>query len=764
MRVSILLLIGVLALSLAALSAGSFSGDTVVAGTDANLQGDADCNGAVNSQDAASVLLQAAGAGSAGCASRANVDCQSGINAFDALLIVKFDAGLGAGGAGGCIAIGSALPESSGEELIDQALDAGQIDISTAVLYKAYWAFGEPRLPAQYNSPADHGDIPDDVLAPPDGVSQAVLDELVRYQIPPAYEDSWYYDQSQSAQAIQPAEATPAPISPNWVFVDALDEKVKVWFDQNIAGDYEKATDLSYEVDVIWAKYKDLLGVEPLPDGSLAPGRNGGDARFDIYLVNLTQDRIHGAFTMYDPPASSANPCPAAAGYVEMNNADTIDQMKGTLAHELFHAFQRAMPLGFPCSERKWFLESTATWAEDFVYPQGNTERAYEDFKHTSGKPIFDWDRDGYGAWPFWFYLARSDSPQVIADIFDYVQTHTLLESIDAKIFGGFQDRWPEFALYAWNYPPEDKFQQWDGLDWHQVYRSLGGGYGNPPDALTLGENETSKDYSAAPSRVEALGMEYYHLTIPAPGDGQKDPSQLQINNPFTTTPAGVAVQIAYMIDGAWHTEDITGVGGRSFCRNTPGNRVTEVVVIISNSNLPPAAPSPEFSKPLAVVRDACGWTGEAHAEHHFTTGLSGGDWTVTVDATNLVFKSNGLLLSGNVKTTYAGVYYSDTGPTPGNCTVSGSGEIQAAENSGSILITSQDATSIHYSTSGFVFYSFPITVQCPGDPPSQQSGSSQFWVQVEGQVSNNLNLLEGTATKQTTPDASVTYNWHYER
>jgi hypothetical protein len=242
----------------------------------------------------------------------------------------------------------------------------------------------------------------------------------------------------------------------------------------------------------------------------------------------------------------------------------------------------------------------------------------------------------------------------------------------------------------------------------------------------------------------------------------------LTINNPFGAgAPAGLAVQIAYRVGSKWETDDLTDMGSKTWCRADPADKVEEVIVMVSNSNLPPAANSPAFSKPVAVVRDACGFTGEAHGTHTFNLGT---EWVVEVDATDLVFLPSGASvnfykpISGTIKTTYSGVYYNDTDETPGPCTVSGSLTVPVGPDDGYISIIPQQGGSITYSLAGNTSGQVALTISCPGDPPTNATNISQYWMLANSIATANANLLEGNALGPPTDNSTSEFNWHFER
>ena len=190
------------------------AGQSADAGADLNLQGDVDCNNAVNSLDAVPILFQVAGVSSVPCAARANVNCTGGSIALDALAIVKYDAGI-APAASGCVAIGSALPDLDGEGLIDAALLAGtdrrqSRRLSTRRTGRS--ATHSCRRSSTARPQAETYRTKSSSRL--QGVSQEVLDELAKYRLPPSNPNSWYYQQSINAAHPAAGDSGSADMTP----------------------------------------------------------------------------------------------------------------------------------------------------------------------------------------------------------------------------------------------------------------------------------------------------------------------------------------------------------------------------------------------------------------------------------------------------------------------------------------------------------------------------------------------------------------------
>ena len=163
--------------------------------------------------------------------------------------------------------------------------------------------------------------------------------------------------------------------------------------------------------DSVYANYRALGYTTPLTDG----GASGG-TEYDIFFINLAPQNVYG-YT-FSPPD----------GYMELDNdyAERIYQTKGatglriTLAHELFHSVQFAVWVGG--NDGIWWQEATATFMEEYNYPDINDYWQYLDpdwFCNTlfenPATPLNQGstgscDTHMYGAAVFCQYLVRTDS------------------------------------------------------------------------------------------------------------------------------------------------------------------------------------------------------------------------------------------------------------------------------------------------------------------------------------------------------------------
>ena len=122
----------------------------------------------------------------------------------------------------------------------------------------------------------------------------------------------------------------------------------------------------------------DLGWTAPIADGAL-----GGDARTDVYVKELNADTSGGSLFGYaaTDAGQSADRRHAFLVLDDDYAADEFDGYGGdptipvqvTAAHEYNHVLQYA----YDFFQDSWMFESTATWAEDKVFPAGNDFHAY---------------------------------------------------------------------------------------------------------------------------------------------------------------------------------------------------------------------------------------------------------------------------------------------------------------------------------------------------------------------------------------------------
>ncbi|GAB3862403.1 hypothetical protein GCM10028801_27880 [Nocardioides maradonensis] len=116
-----------------------------------------------------------------------------------------------------------------------------------------------------------------------------------------------------------------------------------------------------------------------MPLGDLSSPDNGGDARTDIYLGELSRYSLYG-FCTSDDPALNTEFAGSAYCVLDNNYAHAeypfhtpLENLEVTAAHEFFHAVQ----FSYNFFQDHWIMEATATWAEDELYTDINDNVQY---------------------------------------------------------------------------------------------------------------------------------------------------------------------------------------------------------------------------------------------------------------------------------------------------------------------------------------------------------------------------------------------------
>jgi hypothetical protein len=159
----------------------------------------------------------------------------------------------------------------------------------------------------------------------------------------------------------------------------------------------------------------------PKPDGT-----RGGDARTDVYLAEVGDDGLYGYCTD-DDPATTFDQwayCVLDNDYRpgQFGTRNTpLENVQVTAAHEYFHAVQYA----YDAFEDGWFMEATATWAEDELF-DGVDDNVFYLRESALTNPRRALDRFGglfhYGNWIFFRHLtermrtSQGDLPTLVRD------------------------------------------------------------------------------------------------------------------------------------------------------------------------------------------------------------------------------------------------------------------------------------------------------------------------------------------------------------
>jgi len=209
-----------------------------------------------------------------------------------------------------------------------------------------------------------------------------------------------------SDDAPDPTDTTPADGVPDWAQL-TLDQLEAVW---------------TYEIGT--RGYR-------APASDEAADNNGGDARLDVYLANVSLDGLYG----YCAPEAAVGPGPTERfrgyGYCVLDEdfvgfpTPPIGSLKVTAAHEFFHMVQ----FNYDAFEDSWIMESTATWMEERYADDVNDNRFYlsSSQMHQPATPLDKFGNAGqqYGNWIFFERLSRKYGVDVVRTLWQRMDTMT---------------------------------------------------------------------------------------------------------------------------------------------------------------------------------------------------------------------------------------------------------------------------------------------------------------------------------------------------
>ena len=167
-------------------------------------------------------------------------------------------------------------------------------------------------------------------------------------------------------------------------------------------------------MEEVWRKQVMELGWPAPP----SDGRDGGDARMDVYLMDLLDDDGNGIMgaaraghQFGDNPSTAAVEAYASSTLLRMDNdfeelayqGDPLDLMHSTAAHEFHHAIQH----GYDIDDLTWYAEASAVWMEAQTFPKTRDAAGYAEYAYRYPELCFGStnDPDGgmvvYGEWMF---------------------------------------------------------------------------------------------------------------------------------------------------------------------------------------------------------------------------------------------------------------------------------------------------------------------------------------------------------------------------
>ena len=761
-----------------------------------------------------------------------------------------------------------ATPDASSEALINQARAANTITAEQALTYRVFALFGDGRLPAQFEGAPSTGSdhlLLRELWTTVANLSPATQELLRPFLIPPIYANSWFAQRlgltpeplanAAAREAKQssgmPKKAALAPSTenceaqrlPNWYGRSSTAHFNIFYLKLDPVSDAESAAMASLIASVaeeVYAAQTALLNRFPLADTT--ENCNGGDGAVDIYYSAFGLGGL-GAWTFGYPPTAGQNACANRPAYIALNSqsnefwairrslGDGRPLAKSIVAHEFMHVLQFAMARQASCKDAEWFDEATAQWVMDFVVPTIGAgqpgefglepglgyavpnlrksgpvliEYLYAGHLRSIEKPGLEPKLNGYSDYLFFQYLARSQGPAKIKQIYDAMAGgQNSVESVSAVI--DMKAVWPEFAKTLWIgfdekvldfWATEDEYRfglnkVYADLSYTQLPRELQNQRdrlktlevdqkGQPRALFTLLKNAeefTSGDYQIEPRSIFYEHLKFTDATVHSVY--WSNPIAIFPNNQF------MKVQAVKKIAGQWRApEDWTQESYKQFCLDKKDERLEELILIISNSEVNRASELP-FSIPklfpmvLSTSNVGC-WKWQGTASTNSSASLpvpvdNTGRATVTFEVAatlpgRLQFETSAGLIFGNGTATLGVCSVTSVGanrvPVKGEVPPGGTIDMNLDLDLGFGQISSDPPNRKFLKLFGLTTLSTTTTVVCPNGTQVSTLDSSWDWLHTDVpgnyKVSTDGQTIEGSFTAVVPGGATINSVWKF--
>ena len=372
----------------------------------------------------------------------------------------------------------AAQPRS--QELIQAALEAGQIDLGTSLLYRAYAVFGDARLPEGFvgSGPKEEdAALFIDIEQKRAVLAQAILDQLRPFLLRPDDPQS-VFNAGQPAVLAQSRVAAAAVATPAadpclgpfqvWVSLKSAVYPVRAWAlctgtDVGNARAQKNIQKIITVVDNVYGLMVALMG--PAKADLL-----GNDA-IDVYVVppNANAPREDGDYSL-EKIRGVTIPTPpfvkdTSSAYVMMPTRLLAEsQYPFTLIHELFHVLQFAHSTALFATPAYWFTEASAEWAAVHFNRLAPNPPANQRTRHIQrftrfqkpGHSLFSTvNHNAYQSYIWPFFMEQEKGENLIANAwtqFEGVSTHEGATNVLNSLLP-FKDNFHKFALRNVNEP-----------------------------------------------------------------------------------------------------------------------------------------------------------------------------------------------------------------------------------------------------------------------------------------------------------------------
>jgi hypothetical protein len=301
-----------------------------------------------------------------------------------------------------------------------------------------------------------------------------------------------------------------------------------------------------------WPMYKNLLNIEPKNEVH--------------FFIKALPEGTLGSATIEEVANDPAGRCKLG---VDINQTGNDKTTQATVAHELFHCYQYHIPLrAWTEHDQKWLREATATWAENYAYPDYNSEhnRLPAFFESREEELVLRKGLKEYNDYVFFLFLEQKSGAEKVAKVLKDAKTMGTRPAL--KAIPDFDHKFAEYTVWNWNKDPIRKYTDTPS------FPSI------PASGSSIVENYLTKDSNYDMEYQMKAGAVSYH-TMDIPADVKK------IKFTFPSTDDDKNQHWAWVkIGNSWEEQDWTHVGEKTFCLTKPEEKVTQLILVNSNSEI----------------------------------------------------------------------------------------------------------------------------------------------------------------------------------
>lgn len=524
------------------------------------------------------------------------------------------------------------MPVSS-QELIAEALKKGDLTYEESLRQRAFVIYGDPRMQPRFQNAIvqkeDEMRLFLEVAKKELELSKALLADLAPFRARPSDPISIFnrptpkatgqlqgWDFALAKSYLTAASA--APPSP------CDDEEFKKWKSRVVRGTNVRIWVKGQEIELnrfepmvgmVWRAFPDYFDY-PFPDNGKPGDCINPDPAIDIYFMSKGMFNPRAGLVLvpdgvtkpWDPKTDQTS-----SGYIMVDKDKPDDDVVSTVAHELTHAAQFKYDVA-ELTGRAWLNESTATYvAYKITKALGKMPTFEYDLLDPNAPPLpsgksrwpalfnrlhlpLNLERHQYGGWLFFESASIEMGDGVARAVWEQAAAPGI-DGINAVDFAvHFDDHFPRFAVRNWNRDLKPK--QWPYVEHDGTFRK----HLKPREIVNVKMAGPGIDELSEP--VDSLSSRYYHYTF---ADGIR---KVTFQNLLLGTDHAHVWAIK-SIRGEWkEPEDWTKEEQKEFCRDLDDDNLTDLVIVISNTNAFQDPHSPHLlpSHPLPrMVGDAVG-------------------------------------------------------------------------------------------------------------------------------------------------------------